>query len=63
MYKINTPHDKYFRTMLSNKEVAKDFLEWHLPSFIKDRVNLDSVETKKDSFVDDNFKKLAGSIG
>ena len=62
MDKIKTPHDKYFRTMLSNKEVAKDFLEWHLPSFIKDRVNLDSVETKKDSFVDDNFKKLETDI-
>ena len=62
MDKINTPHDKYFRTMLSNKEVAKDFLEWHLPSFIKDRVNLDSVETKKDSFVDENFKKLETDI-
>ena len=62
MDKINTPHDKYFRTMLSNKEVARDFLEWHLPSFIKDRVDLDSVETKKDSFVDDNFKKLETDI-
>ena len=62
MDKINTPHDKYFRTMLSNKEVAKDFLEWHLPSFIKDRIDLDSVETKKDSFVDDNFKKLETDI-
>ena len=62
MDKIYTPHDKYFRTMLSNKEVAKDFLEWHLPSFIKDRVDLDSVETKKDSFVDDNFKKLETDI-
>ena len=62
MDKINTPHDKYFRTMLSNKEVARDFLEWHLPSFIKERIDLDSVETKKDSFVDDNFKKLETDI-
>ena len=62
MGKIHTPHDKYFRTMLSNKDIAKDFLEWHLPSFIKDRVDLDSVETKKDSFVDNNFKKLETDI-
>ena len=62
MKKINTPHDKYFRTMLSNKEVAKDFLEWHLPDFIKERIDLDTVEAKKDSFVDDNFKKLETDI-
>ena len=62
MKKINTPHDKYFRTMLSNKDVAKDFLEWHLPDFIKEKIDLDSVEAKKDSFVDDNFKKLETDI-
>ena len=62
MDKINNPHDKYFRTMLSNKDVARDFLEWHLPSFIKDKVDLNSVEPQKDSFVDDNFKKLETDI-
>jgi predicted transposase/invertase (TIGR01784 family) len=62
MKKINTPHDKYFRTMLSNKDVAKDFLEWHLPDFIKKKIDLDTVEAKKDSFVDDNFKKLETDI-
>ena len=62
MDKINNPHDKYFRTMLSNKDVARDFLEWHLPSFIKDKVDLNLVEPQKDSFVDDNFKKLETDI-
>ena len=62
MDKINNPHDKYFRTMLSNKDVARDFLAWHLPSFIKDKVDLNSVEPQKDSFVDDNFKKLETDI-
>ena len=62
MDKINNPHDKYFRTMLSNKDVARDFLEWHLPSFIKDKIDLNSVEPQKDSFVDDNFKKLETDI-
>ncbi len=55
---ITSPHDKFFRAMLSNKEVAKDFLDWHLPDFIKSKIDLDSVEAQKDSFVDDNFKKL-----
>ena len=38
MTEINTPHNDYFETMLSNKNVAKDFLRWHLPDFIKDRI-------------------------
>jgi predicted transposase/invertase (TIGR01784 family) len=62
MSKISTPHDRYFKTMLSNKEVAQDFLEWHLPEFIKSRVDLSTIETKKDSFVDENFKKLETDI-
>ena len=62
MTEINTPHNDYFETMLSNKNVAKDFLRWHLPDFIKDRIDLDTVEAKKDSFVDDNFKKLETDI-
>jgi predicted transposase/invertase (TIGR01784 family) len=62
MSQISHPHDKYFKTMLSNKAVAKDFLEWHLPDFIKSKIDLDSVEAQKDSFVDDNFKKLETDI-
>ena len=62
MSQISHPHDKYFKSMLSNKAVAKDFLEWHLPDFIKSKIDLDSVEAQKDSFVDENFKKLETDI-
>jgi predicted transposase/invertase (TIGR01784 family) len=62
MAKVSTPHDRYFKTMLSNKEIAQDFLEWHLPDFIKSKVDLSTVETKKDSFVDENFKKLETDV-
>ncbi len=59
---ITSPHDRYFRAMLSNKEVAKDFLDWHLPDFIKEQVDLNTVEAQKDTFVDSNFKKLETDV-
>ena len=62
MTKTKTPHDRYFKTMLSNKEIAIDFLEWHLPDFIKNKIDLSTIEVKKDSFVDENFKKLETDI-
>jgi hypothetical protein len=40
---IQSPHDRYFKAMLSNKEVAQDFLDWHLPPFIKKQVDLEML--------------------
>ena len=59
---VQSPHDRYFRAMLTNKKVAIDFLEWHLPESIKEIVDLNTIEVKKDTFVDDNFKKLESDV-
>ncbi len=32
MDEINNPHDVYFRERFTRREIAQDFLRWHLPA-------------------------------
>ncbi|MFW5724364.1 MAG: Rpn family recombination-promoting nuclease/putative transposase, partial [Halochromatium sp.] len=51
MDKINNPHDVYFRESFTRREIAQDFLRWHLPAELLAFVDLDSLEISKDSYV------------
>ena len=51
MDKINNPHDVYFRESFTRREIAQDFLRWHLPAELLEFVDLDSLEISKDSYV------------
>ncbi|HZW68747.1 MAG TPA: Rpn family recombination-promoting nuclease/putative transposase [Pseudogracilibacillus sp.] len=53
---IENPHDKFFKETFSDVDVTKDFLNHYLPAGLVEKVNLDTLETQKDSFV---TKKLA----
>jgi predicted transposase/invertase (TIGR01784 family) len=73
MGKIVNPHDKFFKEVYSDKERAVDFLESFLPEEVAVRLNLDSIEIRKDSFIDEELREsfsdilyeveLAGSCG
>ena len=54
---IGSPHDKYFRFMMSDSVIARDFFEQYLPSNIKEIINFDKIHPQKDSFVGDNLKE------
>ena len=51
MDEINNPHDIYFRESFTRREIAQDFLRWHLPAELLEFVDLDSLEISKDSYV------------
>ncbi|WP_416274713.1 Rpn family recombination-promoting nuclease/putative transposase [Lamprobacter sp.] len=51
MDKINNSHDVYFRESFTRREIAQDFLRWHLPAELLACVDLDSLEISKDSYV------------
>ncbi len=53
---IHNPHDKFFRRALSDPRVAKEFFSFHLPPAIKNSVNLDSLQLRKDSYIDEHLK-------
>lgn len=47
----NTPHDYNFRLSLSNKEVAQDFLNTHLPKTILKKINLRTLTICSNSYI------------
>ena len=50
-------HDDYFKKSLEKPEVAKEFLETHLPKEVKKIVNISSFKVAKESFIDEKLKK------
>lgn len=57
MSNITTPHDLFFRNVLQNKEVAKEFFRFHLPANIKKYIDLNSIQLQSDSFIESNLKE------
>jgi predicted transposase/invertase (TIGR01784 family) len=55
---IHNPHDKYFRTSMSDLRVAKEFFQQHLPENVLSLINLDSLKLKNDTYVDEYLKEL-----
>ncbi len=55
-------HDPLVRKHLSNIEVAKDFLDIHLPLEIKSRCDLSSVVVESGSYIDDDLKTHCSDI-
>jgi predicted transposase/invertase (TIGR01784 family) len=62
MIKISTPHDAIAKHFLSNVEVAKDFLEVHLPDEIKNCCELSSLEVESTSFIEKNLRQHFSDI-
>lgn len=56
------PHDAYFKAVFSFKEVAQQFIQYALPSQILNELNLDSLETASDSFVDEKLKESLSDL-
>ena len=57
MADITNPHDRFFKEVFSREEAARDFILHYLPSDIAALLDIDSLETRKDSFVDRNLKE------
>lgn len=57
MADITNPHDKFFKEVLSRQEVARDFILHHLPYDIVGLLDIESLEIRKDSFIDKELKE------
>ncbi|MFB1502052.1 Rpn family recombination-promoting nuclease/putative transposase, partial [Thiocapsa sp. N5-Cardenillas] len=51
MDEIASPHDTFFRESFSRREIALDFLRWHLPAELLAEIDLDTLDIGKDSYV------------
>ncbi len=53
---IPSPHDRFFRHALNDQRVAKAFFNFHLPNSIRQVVDLDSLQLRNDSFIDQELQ-------
>lgn len=51
----NPKHDKFFKRIMSNEIVAKEFFEMHLPKEIKAMFSSHTLKIEKESFVEPNL--------
>lgn len=53
--KIDKPHDKFVKETLGNIEVAQSFLANYLPEDIRNTIDLTTLTTVKDSYINKNL--------
>jgi hypothetical protein len=56
MTENSTPHDRFFKRFFGDLEVAKDFLHNYLPDDIRSRLELDTLQLEKESFIDPELR-------
>jgi recombination-promoting nuclease RpnB len=54
---ITNPHDQFFRTAMSDKRVAREFLQTHLPKELCKLIDFDELELQPRSFINDVRKE------
>ncbi|HIF5960632.1 TPA: Rpn family recombination-promoting nuclease/putative transposase [Vibrio parahaemolyticus] len=58
----NNPHDGLFKAFLTKPEVAKDFLDIHLPEHIRSRCDLTTLQLKSSSFLEEDLKPYYSDV-
>ncbi|MBC7796249.1 MAG: Rpn family recombination-promoting nuclease/putative transposase [Pyrinomonadaceae bacterium] len=53
---VQNPHDQFVRSMFSNIETARNFLENYMPPENVNDLNFDSLEVQSESFIDDELR-------
>src|SRR3990167_1475835 len=59
---IHHPHDKLFRASMQYPEVAKEFLELHLPESILKQLALNSIVVCPNSYIDEELRLLQSDV-
>jgi len=59
---VNTPHNHFFKHILSDKRVVRQFIELYLPKKIYQYIDLSSLELQPVSFVDSELKKRESDL-
>lgn len=57
MEPIPNPHDRFFRHVFSQRDIAADFLHNYLPPAISELLDFSTLMLTKDSFVDDSLRE------
>lgn len=62
MATINNPHDRFFRSSMSNLVIAREFFSTYLPSKIRDLINLETLRLESQSFVDEELSEIISDV-
>lgn len=62
MKKIYCPHDRLFKSSMSDLSFAKNFLQRHLPAKIKDLIDFNSLSLCKNTYVNNNLKEANSDV-
>lgn len=57
-----TPHDAAFRLFLANPDVARDFMDIHLPADLRALCDLSTLHLESGTFVEDDLRQYASDI-
>lgn len=57
-----SPHDAFFKQVLSHPDNARDFMEIHLPPALLQRCDLNSLQITPASFVDEELRSLHSDV-
>lgn len=60
--KIFQVHDRTFRSVMQNLDVAKDFLGSYLPAFFKEQINLNDLRPESGIHINSDLKLLATDV-
>jgi len=53
MNTIISPHDKFFKLSLQEKQIAQDFFQHHLPQSLQDQMDLHTLHLESENFIDE----------
>ncbi len=57
-----TPHDTMFRQFLTQPDVARDFMEIHLPAELREICDLSTLTLESGSFVEDDLRQYFSDV-
>ena len=60
--KVAFPHDHYFKIMMSNPKIIKEFFERYLPANIKKALNLTTIKHQNNSYISDELKQQESDL-
>lgn len=58
----STPHDAAFRQFLTQPEIARDFMELHLPAELRAICDLSTLKLESGSFVEDDLRQYFSDV-
>ena len=53
---ITQAHDRFFRSIMTEPKVIREFFEINLPVNVRNAIDLESIVPQKDSFIDDHLR-------